>query len=112
MKLDGTHQLHATRERVYQLLTNPDVLKRCLPGCERLEQTADNTFSATLKAGVGSIKGLFNGTVRLEDLRPPEHFRMLVDGKGTPGFLKGTGDLDLSEDGEMTVVSYKGDIQL
>jgi len=112
MKLEGTHQLHAPRDRVYQLLTNPDVLKRCIPGCERLEQTADNTFSATLKAGVGSIKGLFNGTVKLEDLRPPEHFRMVVEGKGTPGFLKGTGDLDLSQDGETTVVSYKGDIQV
>jgi uncharacterized protein len=112
MKIDGTHQLRTTRERVYQLLTDPEVLKRCIPGCERLEQTADNTFSATLKAGVGSIKGLFNGTVKLENLQPPEHFRMVVDGKGTPGFLKGTGDLDLSQDGETTVVSYKGDIQL
>jgi uncharacterized protein len=112
MKLEGTQQLHATRERVFQLLTDPEVLKRCIPGCERLEQSGDNTFSATLKAGVGSIKGLFNGTVKLEDLRSPEHFRMLVDGKGTPGFLKGTGDLDLSQQGETTVVSYKGDIQL
>lgn len=112
MKLEGTHQLQAARDRVYQLLTNPEVLKRCIPGCERLEQTADNTFSATLKAGVGSIKGLFNGTVKLENLKPPEHFRMAVDGKGTPGFLKGTGDLDLTQDGETTVVSYKGDIRL
>lgn len=112
MKLEGTHQLQAARDRVYQLLTNPEVLQRCIPGCERLEQTADNTFSATLKAGVGSIKGLFNGTVKLENLKPPEHFRMAVDGKGTPGFLKGTGDLDLTQDGETTVVSYKGDIRL
>jgi uncharacterized protein len=112
MKLDGTHQLHAPRERVYQLLTDPEVLKRCIPGCERLEQTADNTFSVTMKAGVGSIKGLFNGTVRLENLRPPEHLRIVVDGKGTPGFLKGTGDLDLSQENSTTVVKYAGDVQL
>jgi uncharacterized protein len=112
MKLEGTHQLHATRERVFGLLTNPEVLKRCIPGCERLEQSGDNTFSATLKAGVGSIKGLFNGTVRLEGLTPPEQIRMVVDGKGTPGFLKGIGDLDLSQEGDTTLVNYKGDIQL
>ena len=94
MKLDGTHQLHASRARVYALLTNPEVLQRCIPGCERLDETAPNTYSTTMKAGVGSIKGIFNGTVRLEDLRSPEHFRMIVEGKGTPGFVKGTGDLD------------------
>jgi uncharacterized protein len=112
MKIQGTHQANAPRDRVYQLLTNPEVLKRCIPGCERLEQTAENTYSATIKAGVGSIKGIFNGTVKLEDLRPPEHFRMLVEGKGTPGFLKGTGELDLEAQGQDTVVHYSGDIQV
>lgn len=86
MKLEGTHELEATRERVYQSLVNPDVLQRCIPGCERLERTGENTFSATIRAGVGSIKGVFNGSVRLEDLRDPEHFRMVVEGKGGPGF--------------------------
>ena len=112
MKLDGTHELQAPRLRVYQLLTDPQVLKRCIPGCERLEQTGDNTFAATMKAGVGSIKGLFNGTVKLQDLREPEHFRMVVEGKGTPGFLKGTGELDLTEQGDTTGIRYAGDIQL
>ena len=112
MKLDGTHQLHAPRARVYALLTNPEVLQRCIPGCERLDQTAPNTFSTTMKAGVGSIKGVFNGTVLLEDLRPPEHFRLVVDAKGTVGFAKGTGDLDLEDQGETTLVRYSGDIQL
>jgi len=65
-----------------------------------------------MKAGVGSIKGIFNGAVRLEDLRPPEHFRMIVDGKGTPGFAKGTGDLGLEDQGETTLVRYSGDLQL
>ena len=61
----------------------------------KLEKTAENTFAATIRAGVGSIKGVFNGTARLEDLREPEHLRIVVDGKGPPGFLKGSGDLDL-----------------
>lgn len=112
MKLEGTHQLHAPRARVYALLTNPEVLQRCIPGCERLEETGPNSYSTTMKAGVGSIKGIFNGTVRLEDLRPPEHFRMIVDGKGTPGFAKGTGDLGLEDQGDTTLVRYSGDLQL
>ena len=112
MKLEGTHDLEATRERVYQSLVNPEVLQRCIPGCERLERTGDNTFSTTIRAGVGSIKGLFNGNVRLEDLREPEHFRIVVDGKGAPGFLKGSGDLDLQQEGAITKVKYAGDVQV
>src|SRR6185369_4300103 len=112
MKVEGSHQLGASRQRVYQALIDPEVLKRCIPGCEKLEKTGDNTFAATLRTGVGSIKGLFNGNVRLEDLREPEHFRIVVDGKGAPGFLKGSGDLDLMEESDGTKVNYSGDVQI
>ena len=112
MKLEGSHQLEATRERVYQSLVNPEVLQRCIPGCEKLERTGENTFAATIKTGVGSIKGVFNGTARLEDLREPEHLRIVVEGKGAPGFLKGSGDLDLQQEGNLTKVNYTADVQV
>src|SRR5258705_562992 len=112
MKLEGTHHLDAPRERVYQSLVNPEVLQRCIPGCERLEKTDENIFATTIRTGVGSIKGVFNGTVRLEDLRPPENFRIVVDGKGAPGFLKGSGDLDLEATGSTTIVKSTGEIQV
>ena len=112
MKLEGTHQLEARRERVYQSLVNSEVLQRCIPGCERLERTGENSFSATIRTGVGSIKGVFEGKVRLEDLREPEHFRIVVEGKGAPGFLKGSGDLDLAPEGDGTKVTYTGDVQV
>jgi carbon monoxide dehydrogenase subunit G len=112
MKIEGTHQLQSPRERVYQCLTDPQVLQRCIPGCERLEKTAENTYSATIRTGVGTIKGVFTGNVRLEDMRPTEHYRIVVDGKGTPGFLKGSGDLDLEAQGETTIIKYTGDLQV
>jgi carbon monoxide dehydrogenase subunit G len=112
MKIEGTHQLNAPRERVYQALVDPEVLQRCIPGCERLEKTAENTYSVTIRAGIGAIKGVFTGSVRLEDMRPPEHYRIVVEGKGTPGFLKGSGDLDLEAQGEGTLIKYTGDLQL
>jgi uncharacterized protein len=112
VKMEGTHQLEASRERVYQCLVDPEVLQRCIPGCERLEKTAENTFAATIRTGVGSIKGVFNGTARLENLRAPEHLRIVVDGKGAPGFLKGSGDLDLEQAENGTKVSYSGDVQV
>ena len=112
MKIEGTQELNAKRERVFQALTDPAVLQRCIPGCERLEKTGENSYSTTLRAGVGSIKGVFTGNVRLEDVRSPEHYRISVDGKGQPGFLKGSGDIDLEERDQITVVTYKGDVQV
>ncbi|HLE62712.1 MAG TPA: SRPBCC domain-containing protein, partial [Pyrinomonadaceae bacterium] len=69
MKIEGTHEIGASRQRVYQSLIDPEVLRRCIPGCERLESTGENVFAATIRAGVGSIKGLFNGSVKMEDMR-------------------------------------------
>lgn len=110
MKVDGTHDVHARRERVFRAMTDPAVLQRCIPGCEQLELTGENTYATTLRAGVGSIKGVFKGTVRLEDVRAPEHYRMVVEGKGQPGFVKGSGDLDLAESEGVTTISYSGDV--
>ena len=113
MKIEGTHELNAPRERVYGALVDPEVLRRCIPGCESLEQTGEHAYAATLRAGVGTIKGVFKGGVRLEEMRPPEHYRMVVEGKGQPGFLKGSGALDLEErEGGGTLVRYAGDVQV
>ena len=112
MKIDGTQEVRASRERVFDCLTDPEVLKRCIPGCEKLEQTGENAYALTLRAGVGSIKGVFTGNVRLEDIRVPFHYRMVIDGKGQPGFLKGTGDLDFEESDGVTTVQYQGDAQI
>jgi carbon monoxide dehydrogenase subunit G len=112
MKVEGSHELHAKPERVFETLIDPAVLQRCIPGCQRLEKTGENAYSATLRTGVGSIKGLFNGNVRLEDLKPPSHFRIVVDGKGQPGFLKGAGNIQLEERDGLTIVSYDGEAQV
>ena len=112
MKLEGTHELRAPRERVYAALLDPGVLARCIPGCEKLEATGEHAYTTTLRAGVGAIKGVFQASVRLEDMRPPEHYRIVVEGKGQPGFLKGAGDLDLSESAGATVIKYAGDVQV
>ena len=112
MKIEGTNDLHVSPERVYQTLIDPAVLQRCIPGCERLEKTGENSYSTTLRAGVGSIKGVFTGNVRLEEMQPPRHFRLIVDGKGQPGFVKGTGDVNIEMRDGVTAVSYNGDVQV
>jgi|SRR5215471_20278102 len=112
MKIEGMHELKAARSAVYAAMIDPAVLARTIPGCEKLEQTGDNTYAVSLRAGVGSIKGLFTGNVRLEEMRAPEHYRIIVDGKGQPGFLKGSGTIELVERDSMTEIKYLGDVQV
>lgn len=112
MKIHGTHDIQAPRDRVFAALVDPQILQHCIPGCESLDQTADNTYVATMKAGVGAVKGTFKGTVRLEELEAPSHYRMIVEGKGGPGFVKGTGVFDLAENSSTTAIAYTGDMQV
>jgi carbon monoxide dehydrogenase subunit G len=112
MKIHGTHDIQVPRDRVFAALIDPLILQRCIPGCESLEKTADSTYVATMKAGVGAVKGTFKGTVRLEEVQAPLHFRMIVEGKGGPGFVKGTGVFDLNENHGATAIAYTGDMQV
>jgi uncharacterized protein len=112
MKIDGTHKIQAPRERVFQALTDPVILQKCIPGCKELEKTGENQYSAKLSAGVGSIKSVFTATVTLDELALPSHYKLIVEGKGQPGFVKGSGDFDLVEQDGATEVKYSGEVNV
>jgi carbon monoxide dehydrogenase subunit G len=109
MKIEGDHTIKAPRESLYRLMIDPEILRRCVPGCQSLEAAADGSYKMTLKAGVGSIKGVFTGSIKLEEMREPEHYKMIVEAKGPPGFLKGEGSIYLVELGQETMVNYTGE---
>jgi carbon monoxide dehydrogenase subunit G len=94
------------------MILDPDILARTLPGVQQLEKTGDNKYRARMKIRIGPVQGVFNGTVKLSDLNPPESCHLLLDGKGAPGFVRGVGDLKLEQQGEETVMSYSGDSQV
>ena len=112
MKIDATYEIKAPRERVYAALVDPDILRLAIPGCESLEKVDENLYTAIMKAGVGPIKGNFKGDVRLENIRPPEHYRIVVQGKGAMGFAKGSADFDLQEKDGGTLIKYSGEMQI
>lgn len=112
MKIEGSYLIKSPRERLFQQLISPEILQRCVPGCQSLEADEDGSYKMTMKTGIGSIKGVFTGLIRLDEVNEPDHFKMVVEGKGAPGFLKGEGALDLAQQGEETAVSYYGDISV
>jgi carbon monoxide dehydrogenase subunit G len=110
VKLAATYQIPAPRERVFAALTDPAVLQQCIEGCESLTLKDDGSYEAKLRVGVGAVKGVFTGTARLSDLRPPESFTLTVGGRGTPGFVEGTARMRLTTDGTSTTVSSDADV--
>lgn len=107
MDLSGEYRIPAPRERVWEMLNDADVLRACIPGCEELEQTADNAFSARVTIKVGPVKATFNGHVTLENINAPESYTIAGEGKGgVAGFASGSADVHLAEDGDVTILTY------
>jgi carbon monoxide dehydrogenase subunit G len=113
MKLTGEQILSAPRERVWDLFNSPERLSRLIPGCEKLEVLGPDEYAGAINVGIAAVKGIYSGKLKLEDKRPPEHYKMVVDGKGKQGFMRGSGTLDLeARERNSTVVRYAGDVQV
>jgi carbon monoxide dehydrogenase subunit G len=113
MKLSGSYTFAAPRKEVWELLNDPATLRRIIPGCERLEQTAEDTYAADIKLGLAGVKGDYSGTVRISDQHPPERYKLHGDGRGKPGFAKGDGTVELvAEPDGTTTMRYSADAQV
>ncbi len=110
MKVSGTSVLQAPRQDVWRALNDPAVLVQAIPGCQRLEALGADSYKMTVSAGVGSIKGVYDGEVHLTDHEEPASFRMHAQGAGTPGTI-GAEVLVLLSDGPDggTSLSYDAD---
>lgn len=87
MKVSGTSTLTADRATVWAALNDPAVLVATIPGCRRLEAIGADAYAMTVAAGVGSIKGVYDGEVRLSDQQEPGSFRMRAQGSGSAGTI-------------------------
>lgn len=87
MKVSGRSHLSADRDAVWRALNDPAVLVRTIPGCQRLEAVGEDAYKMTVAAGVGAIKGVYDGEVRLTEQQQPGSFRMRAQGAGAPGTI-------------------------
>ena len=109
MKITGKHSIQLTRETVWTALLDPDVIAQALPGCDRLTRTGEHAYEAQINVRIGPVTGTFESRFSLEDLAPPESYRLKVHGQGQAGFLDATGEIRLEEDGESTLLHYDMD---
>ena len=114
MKITGSYTLASVElERAYNALQDPLVLTKCIPGCESLDKVADAEYAMKMKMALAAVSGQFTGKVKLVDPSPPVAFKMIVEGHGKIGFLKGEGLLSLKPSADNGVeVAYDGDVQV
>jgi len=107
MKLDDEIRIEAPRAAVFAALNDPDILRRSIPGCEELEKVSDTRFTAVVRAKVGPVRARFKGKVTLSDLNPPRSYTLSGQGKGgAAGFARGKAAIELSEEGDATILKY------
>jgi carbon monoxide dehydrogenase subunit G len=112
MKLEGSYEVPAPRKKVWDAFLDPKVLKQAIPGCEKLEAIGPDEYKATMKVGVGGVKGTFEGKVRLSEKNPSDSYKLAVEGSGGPGFIRGETVITLTDSGSGTKVSYTADLQV
>lgn len=112
MKVAGNYLLPGTPQQVWVLLNDPQRLARCLPGCERLEPDGPDRYKVAIKFALAAISGKYSGSLELTEKKPPRALRMRLEGKGTPGFMNGEGQLELAERKGQTEVRYSGEAQV
>ncbi len=113
MKIEGEYTFEGTREQVWEVVRDPEVLATALPGTQSLEQVSENEFQGEMHVRIGPVAGLFSGRVVISDEVPPESLTMTVEGRGKPGFIKGTGSVQLiSQKADKTLMQYHGDMQI
>jgi hypothetical protein len=112
MKIEGSHDVSAPRQKVWDAFLDPEQLRQAIPGCEKLDALGNDEYRAIMKIGIGPVKGTFEGKVKLTDKQPPNTYRMAVEGSGGPGFVRGDTTITLSDIPGGTRVAYSADVQV
>ena len=111
MDIAGSFTFDAPPDRVWALLMDPAVISSCIPGCDSFEPAGDNSYRVRLTVALAAITGTYEGTVTLADQVPPASYRLIAEGQGRGGFLKGNSDISLRTDGSATIVDVAATVE-
>ena len=112
MHIQNSYTFDAPPRAVWDLLVDIDAVAACLPGCESMDPVGENTYRVVLTMGIAAITGRYEGTIEMTDLEPPNSYRLVVEGRGTPGFVTGGGAISLRESDGDTLVAVDGTVQV
>ena len=113
MEITGKQIIAAPRQRVWDALNDPEVLRKCLPGCESVERSAADELKVVMAAAIGPLRARFTGTLRMTDVQAPSVCTIVFEGQGgAVGFGKGSSSVTLQELNDTTELSYTAQAQV
>lgn len=96
MDMQGSRALAVTQQQAWDALNNPEVLKICIPGCDKVEATGENQYAVGVAVKIGPVAAKFNGKITLSEINPPNSYTITFDGQGgAAGFGKGNSAVTL-----------------
>jgi uncharacterized protein len=113
MIVEGDYPLPGTREAIWDLLMDPEVLAKAMPGTKQLVRIAPDRYEGLMGIGLGPITAAeFDLVITLTEVNPPESYAMQIDGKGRFGFTRGHAQVRLTTEGAGTTMHYSADMQV
>ncbi len=112
MNFEGTFEVKAPRDRVWDFVIDPNKIGKCLPDLKSLQVEADNKFTAVARVGIGFMKGDFKFQLAIVEQNPPSHARLKGTGTGVGSSMSMDTAIDLADAGTGTKLTYKADVQI
>lgn len=107
MEMQGTRQLAITQQQAWDALNDPEVLKLCIPGCDKIEATGENQYGMGVSLKIGPLAAKFTGKIALSDINPPNSYTITFEGQGGPaGFGKGNAKVQLAANADGVELTY------
>jgi len=106
MKLSGSYQINLEKQKVWEALNNPEVLKKAIPGCKEFKKNSETEFSATATNKIGPFNASFTGNIELKDLNPPNSYKITGSGNSPVGFASGEAEVMLEDENGRTKLIY------
>ena len=107
MKLSGSYQINLSKEKVWEALNDPEILKQAIPGCEEFTKNSDTEFTAKATNKIGPFNASFTGDVELKDLNPPNSYKITGSGNSPVGFASGEATVKLEDNENGTKLIYE-----
>ena len=107
MKLSGSYQINLSKEKVWEALNDPEILKQAIPGCEEFIKNSETEFTATATNKIGPFNASFTGDIELKDLNPPNSYKIGGSGNSPVGFVSGEAKVKLEDHENGTNLIYE-----